>query len=57
MDKLGRVQYFYSLDSTSEYWQVPLVEEDGAETAFSTFTVFYEYLRMPFGLKSAPGTF
>jgi hypothetical protein len=53
LDKLGRARYFSALDCTSGYWQVPLAEEDGAKTAFSTPTCYYEYLRMPFGLKSA----
>ena len=57
MDKLGRARYFSALDCASGYWQVPLAEEDKAKTAFSTPTGHYEYLRMPFGLKSAPSTF
>jgi len=57
LDKLGRAQYFSALDSASGYWQVALAEEDGTKTAFSTPTGHCEYLRMPFGLKSAPRTF
>ena len=57
LDKLGRAQYFSALDCASGYWQVPLAEEDRAKTAFSTPTGHYEFLRMPFGLKSAPSTF
>ena len=57
LDKLGRARYFSALDCASGYWQVPLAEEDRAKTAFSTPTGHYEYLRMPFGLKSAPSTF
>jgi len=57
LDKLGRALYFSALDCASGYWQVPLAEEDRAKTAFSTPTSHYEYLWMPFGLKSAPSTF
>ena len=57
LDKFGRARYFSALDCASGYWQVPLAEEDRAKTAFSTPTGHYEYLRMPFGLKSAPSTF
>ena len=57
MDKLGRARYFSALNCASGYWQVPLAEEDRAKTAFRTPTGHYEYLRMPFGLKSAPNTF
>jgi len=57
LDKLRRARYFSALDCASGYWQVPLAEEDRLKTAFSTPTCHYEYLRMPFGLKSAPSTF
>ena len=57
LDKLGKARHFSALDCASGYWQVPLAEEDGMKTAFSTTTGHYEYLRMPFGLKSAPSTF
>ena len=57
LDKLRRARYFSALDCACGYWQVPMAEEDRAKTAFSTPTGHYEYLRMPFGLKSALGTF
>ena len=57
LDKLGKARYFSALDCASGYWQVPMAEEDRAKTAFSTPSGHYEYLRMPFGLKSAPSTF
>jgi hypothetical protein len=56
LDKLGRARYFSALDCASGYWQVPL-EEDRMKIAFSTAQGHYEYLRMLFGLKSAPSTF
>jgi len=57
LDKLGTARYFSAVDCASGYWQVPLAEEDRVKTAYSTTTGHYEYLRMPFGLKSAPSTF
>jgi hypothetical protein len=55
--KLGRARYFSALDCASDYWQVPSAEEDRPNTPFSTPTCHYEYLKMPFGLKSATSTF
>lgn len=57
LDKLGRAQYFSAIDCAQGCWQVPMAEEDRAKTAFSTPTGHYEFLRMPFGLKSTPSTF
>jgi hypothetical protein len=57
LDKFGSARYFLALDCASGYWQIPLAEEDRPKTAFCTPTCHYEYLRMPFGLKSTSSTF
>jgi hypothetical protein len=57
LDRLGRARYFTALDCASGYLQVPIAAEDRHKTAFSTADGHFEYLRMPFGLKSAPSTF
>ncbi len=45
---------FISLDLLSGYWQVPMAAESREITAFSTPSGHFEWLRMPFGLKTAP---
>lgn len=56
-DKLGKSKYFTTLDLASGYHQIEIAEEDRPKTAFTTQNGHYEFLRMPFGLKTAPATF
>lgn len=57
LDKLGHSKYFTTLDLASGFHQIELNPQDVSKTAFSTPYGHYEFLRMPFGLKSAPATF
>jgi hypothetical protein len=57
LDTLGRARYFTDLDCASGYLQVSIGAEDRHKTASSTAGGHFEYVRMPFGLKSAPSTF
>lgn len=57
LDKIGRSQYFSTIDLISGFHQIEIHPDDIEKTAFSTDSGHFEYLRMPFGLNNAPSTF
>ena len=56
-DKIGRSQWFSTMDLLSGFWQVLIKPEHRQKTAFITMRGLYEFVVMPFGLCNAPGTF
>jgi len=57
LDQLGQSKYFTCLDMVMGYHQIELEPGEGSKTAFSTKQGHWEYLRLLFGLKTAPATF
>lgn len=58
LDSLKGARYFASLDLISGYHQVKMHPPHAERTAFAAGPFgFYEYLKMPFGLKNSPSTF
>ena len=57
LDALSGGKRFGKLHLTSGYWQVLVNPQHVHKTAFSTHLGLYEFLRMPYGIKTAPQTF
>lgn len=57
LDKLGKCQYFTTLDLASGFYQVEMDPSDVHKTGFNVENGHYEFLRMPMGLKNSPSTF
>ena len=57
LDNLAGANYFSVIDLAQGYLQVPLAEKDRPKTAFRSPTGFWEWTRMPYGLKGSPATF
>ena len=54
--KLGKCQYYWTIDLSKGYWQMPVAEKNVHKTAFATPYGCYEFLRMPFGMKNSGAT-
>ena len=52
--RLGRAKVFTVLDASNGFWQIPLDDKSSMLTCFNTPFGRFKWLRMPFGLNSAP---
>ena len=57
VNRISSARYISSLDCTAGYWQIPMRPADIPKTAFITHHGLYEWLVMPFGLKTASNSF
>ena len=54
MSKFRNAKYFTKLDASSGFWQMKLDNESSTLTCFNTAFGRYRFLRLPFGISSAP---
>jgi hypothetical protein len=57
LDQLGQSRYFSCIDTVMGYHQIEVAEQDRVKTAFCTKEGHWEYICLPFGLKTGPATF
>ncbi|GMF55251.1 unnamed protein product [Phytophthora fragariaefolia] len=57
LDNLHGSRRYTSLDLYAGYWQVPVADKDRDKTGFVARRGSFWFIRMPFGLANAPGTF
>ena len=57
IEKIASAKFISTIDLTKGYWQIPLETSTIEKSAFITTKGLYEFLVMPFGMKTAPASF
>lgn len=57
LNALNKAKHFSVIDLAQGFWQIPLEEESRKYTGFMTECGFFEFTRVPFGIKVAPNSF
>ena len=57
LDRLAGHEYYFFLDGYSDYNQIVIAPKDQEKTTFTCPYGTFAFMRMPFGLCNAPGTF
>ena len=57
LEKIATARFISTIDLTKGYWQIPLEEQAIPKSAFITPRGLFEFIEMPFGMKTAPATF
>ncbi|GJV01936.1 reverse transcriptase domain-containing protein [Tanacetum coccineum] len=57
LERLAGNEFYCFLDGFSGYFHIPIDPQDQEKTTFTCLYGTFAYLRMPFGLCNAPGTF
>ena len=55
--KLATSKHFTKIDLSKGYWQIRLTDDSKGKTAFSTSNGLFQFIKLPFGLVTAPANF